>query len=384
MPEPVEAAPPAALTTLSEDEHLFYDSVRQFAADRVAPRVRDMDERQAMDAELVRALFDLGVMGIEVPEAHGGAGATFFHATLAIEALSAVDPSVGVLVDVHNTLVVNALLRWGTPAQQARLLPRLASSAVGAYALSEPEAGSDAFALTTRAERDGDGWVLRGGKTFITNGVTGDAIVVAARTSEDGISLFLVERGDAGLAARRVETVGWRTSQTGELSFDGVPLPRDRLLGEENQGFPHLMAGFAWERLTMALAAVSGAERTLQLGIDYAREREAFGRPVLRFQVWRHRFADLATEIEAARSLTYHALRTVIAGEDATRQAAMAKWFATELSWRVADEALQAHGGYGYMMEYPVQRAWRDSRLGPIGGGTTEIMKEIIGRSYGL
>jgi alkylation response protein AidB-like acyl-CoA dehydrogenase len=181
-----------------------------------------------------------------------------------------------------------------------------------------------------------------------------------------------------------METTGWRTSHTGELVFQDCRVAADGLLGEDGRGFHHLMASLQWERLVMALAAVAGAEQSLELGIAYGRERQAFGRPIAKFQVWRHRFADLATEIEAARSLTYHALRKTAAGEDAARETSMAKWLSTELAWRVADEALQIHGGYGYMMEFPVQRAWRDSRLGPIGGGTTEIMKEIIGRCYGL
>jgi acyl-CoA dehydrogenase len=214
-------------------------------------------------------------------------------------------------------------------------------------------------------------------------------VVVAARTAPDddphrGISLFVVERGTPGFEASRIETVGWRTSHTGDLVFEDCALEGEHLLGEEGAGFIHIMESFQWERLTMALGAVSGAERTLGLGVEYARQREAFGRPVARFQVWRHRFADLSTEIRAARSLTYHALRKVAAGEDAVREVSMAKWLASDLAWRVADEALQVHGGYGYMKEFPVERAWRDARLGPIGGGTTEIMKEVIGRTYGL
>ncbi len=196
--------------------------------------------------------------------------------------------------------------------------------------------------------------------------------------------MFVVERGTPGFVAQRIDTVGWRTSHTGELAFDDCRVQEDALLGDENRGFYHIMENFQWERMVMALAAISGGEATLETAVQYGRERQAFGRPVLKFQVWRHRLADLATEIEAARSLSYHALRKLVAGEEAVREVSMAKWFATELSWKVADEALQIHGGYGYMMEFPVQRAWRDSRLGPIGGGTTEVMKEIIGRSYGL
>ena len=193
----------------------------------------------------------------------------------------------------------------------------------------------------------------------------------------------MVDRDTPGVSSSRLETVGWRTSHTGELAFDAVRVPDAHRLGDVDRGFYAIMANFQWERLVMALAAVSGAERTLQLSIDYAADRQAFGRPVGKFQVWRHRFADLATEIEAARSLTYHALRTMVAGDDATMAVSMAKWYSAELAWKVADEALQVHGGYGYMMEFPVQRAWRDARLGPIGGGTTEVMKDVIARLLG-
>jgi acyl-CoA dehydrogenase len=295
---------------------------------------------------------------------------------------------VAAALGAHKDLGPYYVYRFGTEEQRRRwLVPAVAGTSIGALAVTEPGAGSDVGAVATRAQRAGDQWVLTGAKTFITNGPIADFVVVAARTGEPGhggISLFVVEAGAPGFTARRIDTVGWRTSHTGELAFDGCRVPADALLGEENRGFYHIMENFQWERISMALGAVSGAEATLEMAMRYARERRAFGRPVARFQVWRHRFADLATDVEAARSLTYHALRKVVAGEDAVREVCMAKWYATELAWRVADEALQVHGGYGYVMEFPVQRAWRDARLGPIGGGTTEVMKEVIGRSYGL
>jgi acyl-CoA dehydrogenase len=290
----------------------------------------------------------------------------------------------------HKDLGSYYVYRFGTEEQRQRwLVPSVAGELIGGLAVTEPEAGSDVAGISTRAERDGDGWVLRGEKTFITNGSIADYVVVAARTdpeaqAHDGISLFVVERDTPGFSRSRVETVGWRTSHTGHLTFDDSRLPADALLGEEGHGFRHIMRNFQWERIVMALAAVGAAKRTLDLGRRYGREREAFGRPIGTFQVWRHRFADLATEIEAAQALTYHALRKVVAGEDAVREVSMAKWLTAELDWFVADEALQIHGGYGFMREFPIERVWRDARLGPIGGGTTEIMKEIIGRSYGL
>jgi acyl-CoA dehydrogenase len=222
---------------------------------------------------------------------------------------------------------------------------------------------------------------------FITNGSKADYVVTAVRTGGEGyqgISLLTVEKDTPGFTAIRIPTVGWWTSHTAELHFDDCRVPAENLLGDEGTGFVSIMKNFQWERIVMALAAVAAAQKTLEQAIEYARNREAFGRPVAKFQVWRHRFADLETEIHAARCLTYHALRKIAAGEDALREVSMAKWLACELDWKVADEALQVHGGYGYMMEFPVQRAWRDARLGPIGGGTTEIMKEIVAKTYGL
>jgi acyl-CoA dehydrogenase len=296
---------------------------------------------------------------------------------------------VAAALGAHKDLGPYYVYRFGTDDQRARwLMPAVAGTSIGALAVTEPDAGSDVAAITTRAARSRDGWILTGIKTFITNGPIADFCVVAAKTAPDqghrGISLFVVDAGIPGFTARRIDTVGWRTSHTGELVFDGCEVPAEALLGEENRGFHHIMDNFQWERMVMALAAVAAAERTLEAAMAYAGERRAFGRPIAKFQVWRHRFADMATEIEAARSLTYHALRKMVAGEDAAREVSMAKWYATELDWKVADEALQVHGGYGYIMEFPVQRAWRDARLGPIGGGTTEIMKELIGRSYDL
>ena len=377
---------------LFTDEHRrLREGVREYVERALAPNAEKWEEAGEFP---IREVFPeagaVGLFGAKFEEEYGGSGPDLVADAIVTEELARCGSAgVAASLGAHKDLGSWYLHRFGTEEQRERwLVPAIAGSAITALAVTEPDAGSDVAGIRTRAERDGDDWVLHGSKAFITNGTVADVVVVAARTQpgegHDGISLIAVERDTPGFTSSRIETLGWRTSQTGELAFDAARVPAANLLGEEGKGFLHLMEGFAWERLSMALGAVSGAERTLQLGIDYAKERQAFGRPVARFQVWRHRFADLATEIEAARSLTYHALRTVVAGEDAVREASMAKWLATELSWRVADEALQVHGGYGFMMEYPVQRAWRDSRLGPIGGGTTEIMKEIIGRSYGL
>ncbi|MGH2554480.1 MAG: acyl-CoA dehydrogenase family protein [Actinomycetota bacterium] len=366
-------------------------AIRTFVDRAIRPFVEEWERAGELP---VRELFDrageVGLFGAKYEERYGGTGPDLVADAVITEELARCGSGgVAAALGAHKDLGPYYVYRFGTEDQRGRwLMPAVAGDKIGALAVTEPDAGSDVAAIATRARPSGDGWLLSGVKTFVTNGPIADFCVVAAKTAPDqghrGISLFVVDAGTPGFTARRIDTVGWRTSHTGELVFDGCELPADALLGEENRGFHLIMENFQWERMVMALAAVSAAERTLETAIAYASERQAFGRPIAKFQVWRHRFADMATEIEAARSLTYHALRKLVAGEDATREVSMAKWYATELDWKVADEALQVHGGYGYIMEFPVQRAWRDSRLGPIGGGTTEIMKEVIGRSYGL
>ena len=382
-----ETIPRAGLFTEEHEE--LRRVVRQWVERAIRPHVEDWERARDFPVrDLVRQAGTIGLFGAKYGSAVGGTGPDLVADAVITEELARCGSGgVAAALGAHKDLGPYYVYRFGTEEQRREwLIPSVAGETIGALAVTEPGAGSDVAAIEARAVRGADGgWRLTGTKTFITNGPIADFVVVAAKSDpeagRDGISLFMVRGGSAGFAARRIETVGWRTSHTGELVFDEAPA---ELLGEENRGFHHVMANFQWERLVMALGAVAAAERTLELGIAYGRERHAFGRPIAKFQVWRHRFADLATEIEAARSLSYHALRTMAAGEDATREVSMAKWFATELDWKVADESLQIHGGYGYMMEFPVQRAWRDSRLGPIGGGTTEIMKEIIGRSYGL
>ena len=385
-----DAIPRAGLFGPEHDE--LRSVVRTFVKRAIAPFVEEW-ERQADFP--VRALFrqagEVGLFGAKYAEAFGGTDLGLVADAVITEELARCGSGgVAAALGAQKDLALLCIDRFGTEEQKRRYLaPGIAGALIGALAVTEPDAGSDVAAIRTRADRaDGGGWALSGSKAFITNGPIADFVVVAAKTrpdvSAEGISQFVVEAGTPGFAARRIDTVGWRTSHTGELVFDDCRIPGDALLGTEDGGFAQILSGFVWERLVMALSAVVDAETSLQMGMAYARDRQAFGRPVAKFQVWRHRFADLATEIEAARSLAYHALRCVYAGEEPAREAAMAKWFATELAWRAADEALQVHGGYGYMSEYPIQRAWRDARLGPIGGGTTEIMKEIVGRSYGL
>ena len=373
----------------TEEHEELRKSVRAFVEREIRPYVDEWEEKKDFPRALYERMGELGFLGLKFPEEYGGSGPDYIADAVVVEELAKCG-SGGVAAGIggHKDLGSLYVYRFGNDEQRKRwLVPSIQGQLIGALGVTEPNAGSDVAGITTKAVRDGDHYVISGQKAFITNGSKADYVVTAVRTGGEGyggISLIVVEKDTPGFTTRRMETVGWWTSHTGELFFDECRVPAQNLLGAEGEGFVHIMKNFQWERLIMALGAVASAQQILELGIDYAKDRTAFGRPVSKFQVWRHRFADLQTEIEAARALTYHALRKFIAGEDALREVSMAKWFATELDWKVADEALQVHGGYGYMMEFPVQRAWRDSRLGPIGGGTTEIMKEIIARTYGL
>lgn len=371
------------------EHEAFRASVRGFVEREIAPHVEEWERARDFPRSLYERCGDQGLFGLKYEEEYGGSGPDFLADAIVTEELAA-SGSGGVAAGLgaHKDLGSYYVYRFGNQEQRKRwLVPSVRGESIAALAVTEPDAGSDVASLTTRAVRDGDHYVVDGSKTFITNGSKADYVVTAVRTGgggHGGISLLVIEKDTPGFTSRRLRTVGWWTSHTGELAFDGCRVPAENLIGEEGKGFVHIMQNFQWERLVMALGAVRGAQRTWDLAVSYGKDREAFGRPVAKFQVWRHRLADLETEIAAARALTYHALRKFCAGEDALREVSMAKWFATELAWRVADDALQIHGGYGYMMEFPVQRAWRDSRLGPIGGGTTEIMKEIIAKTYGL
>ena len=387
MPEPVDAAAgiPAPFSTLTEDERLFRDSVRAFAREQVAPLVRTMDEQQALDPGLLRALFDLGVMGIEVPEVHGGAGASFFHSVLAIEELSRVDPAVGLVVDVHNTLVLNALVKRGTPAQQAALLPRLVSTAVGAYALSEPEAGSDAFALTTRAERDGDGYVLRGRKVWITNGREADVFIVFATIDPAagyrGITAFLVERGTPGFTVgRKEEKLGIRASSTCELIVDGCRVGADAVLGEPGRGYKVAIETLNEGRIGIGAQMVGLAQGALDHAVAYVKTRRQFGKAIAEFQGVQFQLARAATDIEASRLLVYNAARLRDAGRPFLREAAMGKLHASETAERVASLAVELHGGNGYTRDYPVEKLYRDAKIGQIYEGTSNMQLQTIAK----
>ena len=371
------------------EHEAFRASVRDFVDRELAPHADEWEAQRDFPREIYERCGELGLFGLKYPEEYGGTGPDIIADAVVNEELTRCGAGgVAAGLGAHKDLGSYYVYRFGNDEQRKRwLVPSIQGKAIGALGVTEPDAGSDVAHLTTRATRDGDEYIVNGSKMFITNGSKADYVVTAVRTGGDGyqgISLLVVERGTPGFTARRIPTVGWWTSHTAELHFDDCRVPAENRLDEEGTGFLSIMKNFQWERIVMALAAVAAAQKTLENAIEYARNREAFGRPVAKFQVWRHRFADLETEIHAARTLTYHALRKMAAGEDALREVSMAKWLACELDWKVADEALQVHGGYGYMMEFPVQRAWRDARLGPIGGGTTEIMKEIIAKTYGL
>jgi alkylation response protein AidB-like acyl-CoA dehydrogenase len=373
------------LTRLSEDETLFRDSVLEFAAREIAPYVRDMDDRAQIPRERLDQLFKLGVMGIEIPDAHGGAGGTFFHSVLAVEALSSVDPSVGVLVDVQNTLVINALLRWGSPAQKSQYLPRLAASTVGAYALSEAGSGSDAFALATRAaESDGD-FILTGRKLWITNANEADLFIVFATVNPEagyrGITAFLIERGTAGFSVgKKEEKLGIRASSTCELLLEGCRVPRANVLGEVGKGYKVAIETLNEGRIGIGAQMIGLAQGALDHAVAYTKERKQFGKAIADFQGVQFQLAQAATELEAARLLVYNAARLRDAGEPFLTSAAMCKLFSSNMAEHITSLAVQLFGGYGYVKDYPVEKLYRDAKIGQIYEGTSNLQLQTIAK----
>ena len=374
-----------ALTTLTDDERLFRDSVYEFADREVRPLVRRMDDEAKMPRDLIDRLFTLGVMGIEVPDAQGGAGGTFFHSALAVEALSRVDPSVGVLVDVQNTLVVNALLRWGSEAQQREYLPRLSQETVGAYALSEAGSGSDAFALSTRAVPSGDGFVLDGRKLWITNANEADLFVVFANVNPHaghrGITAFLVERGAAGFTiGKKEDKLGIRASSTCELIFEGCAVARDRVLGEVGKGYKVAIETLNEGRIGIGAQMIGLAQGALDHAIRYTKERKQFGSAIASFQGVQFQLARAATEVEAARLLVYNAARLRDADQPFLQEAAMCKLFSSEVAERVASLAVNLLGGNGFVKDYPVEKLFRDAKIGQIYEGTSNLQLQTIAK----
>ena len=374
-----------ALTALSEDETLFRDSVYEFADREIRPLVREMDEHAKIPRQLIDKLFDLGVMGIEIPDAFGGGDATFFHAVLAVEALSRVDPSLGVLVDVQNTLVINALLRWGTDDQKRAWLPKLASNMIGAYALSEAGSGSDAFGMATRAtERDGD-WLLSGRKLWITNGNEAELFIVFANANPDagyrGITAFLVNRGCAGFSVgKKEDKLGIRASSTCELLFDDCRVPRANVLGEVGKGYKVAIETLNEGRIGIGAQMIGLAQGALDHAIVYTKERKQFGKAVAEFQAVRHQIARAATDVAAARLLTYNAARLRDAGQPFLTEAAMCKIFSSEVAERVTSLAVNLFGGNGFVKEYPVEKLYRDAKIGQIYEGTSNLQLDTIAK----
>ncbi len=374
-----------ALTSLTEQELMFQEAVRDFATSEIAPKVSEMDEAQRMDEGLVEQLFELGLMGIEIPEEHGGTGADFFTSVLVVEELSKVDPSVGVLVDVQNTLVINAVLRWANDDQKARYFPRLASDTVGAYALSEAGSGSDAFALSCRATQDGDDWVLNGQKLWITNGNEAGLFIVFATVDADagykGITAFLVEKDfDGFTVGKKEDKLGIRASSTCELVLEDVRVPAENVLGEVGKGYKVAIETLNEGRIGIGAQMIGLAQGALDHTVRYVQEREQFGRSIGSFQGVQFQLAEMATEIEAARLLVYNAARLKDAGQPFLTQAAMAKLMSSEVAQRVSSRCIDLFGGYGFTREYPVEKLYRDAKIGTIYEGTSNMQKQTIAK----
>jgi alkylation response protein AidB-like acyl-CoA dehydrogenase len=376
---------PLALTQLSEDELLFRDTVRRFATEQIAPLVRGMDETQRMDAPLIRKLFDMGLMGIEVPEEYGGAAGSFFDAILAVEELSAVDPSVGVVVDVQNTLCINALIRWASEEQKQRFLPQLATKMIGAYALSEAGSGSDAFALETKAVQRGDSYVLNGQKLWITNALEADLFIVFATLDPaagyKGITAFLVEKGTVGFTlGKKEDKLGIRASSTCELIFRNCVVPATQLLGESGKGYKIAIETLNEGRIGIAAQMVGLATGAWGHAARWAKQRKQFGKSLVEFQAMQFQLAEMATEIEAARLLVYNAARLKDAGAEFLKEAAMAKYFASQVAERVASLAVEVYGGSGFVKDFPVEKLYRDAKIGKIYEGTSFMQLATIAK----
>jgi acyl-CoA dehydrogenase len=361
------------------------------------PHADEWEDAKYFPDDVFKQVAAQGYLGLKFEEEYGGSCAGgpdnasdgYLADSILLEELPACG-SGGVAAGLwaHAGIALTPIWKFGTPEQKAKYLaPGITGDKIAALAITEPGAGSDVAGIQTRAEKVEGGYVLNGSKVFITNGIRAHTIVTAAKTTQDGghkgMSFFIVERGD-GVTSSPLEKLGWHASDTAEISYEDVFVPEENLLGTENEGFYMIMANFQWERLMMALGAVGAMKLVYQQTIDYAHERNAFGRPISNFQVIRHKFADMATQIEAARSITYNALRLFIEGKQPLSEVTMAKLFTQSLLVRICDECLQIHGGWGYMKEYKIERALRDARLGPIGGGTDEIMKEILGKSLGI
>jgi alkylation response protein AidB-like acyl-CoA dehydrogenase len=378
-----ESYPP--LTALNEEESMLRDTVRQFAQQEIAPRVRAMDEAQKLDPEILRQLFELGLMAIEAPLEFGGAGASFFSAVLAVEEISKVDPAVAVIVDVQNTLAVNALVRWATPEQRSLWLPRMAQQTVCAYALSEAGSGSDAFSLATQARKDGDSYVLSGRKLWISNAIEADLFLVFVtidpQAGYKGITAFMVERGTEGFTVgHKEDKMGIRASSTCELLFDDCRVPAANVVGEIGKGYKIAIETLNEGRIGIAAQMLGLAEGAWAFAVKYAKERKQFGKAIAEFQAVQFGLAEIATQIEAARMLVYNAARMKSAGIPFVKEAAMAKLYASRVAEEAASKAVEIYGGYGFVKDYPVEKFYRDAKIGSIYEGTSNMQLATIAK----
>ena len=366
------------LTTLSEDEELFRASVREFAEGEIRPRVESMEHASKLDPEIVKQCFELGLMAIESPEEYGGAGSTIFNAIVAIEELARVDASVSVFVDVHNTLVTNALMRWATDEQKKKYLPQMAQLRVGAYALSEAGSGSDAFALKTRAVDNGDHYDLNGQKLWITNGNEAEIFIVFATVDPEagykGITAFIVEKQFEGFSVgKKEDKLGIRASSTTELILDTCKVPKENVLGDVGKGYKVSIETLNEGRIGIGAQMLGIAQGAYEAALRYTQEREQFGQKISDFQAVQFQLAEMAVEIEATRLLVYNAARLKDAGKSFLKEAAIAKLYSSRCAERVASKAIELFGGYGYVKDYPVEKFWRDSKIGAIYEGTSNM-----------
>jgi alkylation response protein AidB-like acyl-CoA dehydrogenase len=374
-----------ALTRLAEDEVIFRDSVYEFADREIRPLAREMDEHAKFSPELIKKMFELGVMSVEVPESYGGAGGTFFHSVLAVESLSRVDPSIGVLVDVQNTLVVNAVMRWGTDDIKRKYLPRFATNMIGAYCLSEAGSGSDAFALATRATEKGDGYAITGRKLWITNGNEADMFIVFANVHPEagyrGITAFIVDRGTPGFTVgKKEDKLGIRASSTCELLFEDCVVPKSQILGEVGKGYKVAIETLNEGRIGIGAQMLGLAQGALDHAIGYVKERKQFGKAIADFQGVQFQIARMATDVEATRLLVYNSARLRDAGLPFLTEAAMCKVYSSEVAERVASMAINLFGGNGFVKDYPVEKLYRDAKIGQIYEGTTNMQLMTIAK----
>jgi alkylation response protein AidB-like acyl-CoA dehydrogenase len=375
----------AGLTVLSEEEEQFRAAVREFAEGEVRPKVEEMEKASKLDADIIKHCFELGLMAIESPEEYGGAGSTIFNAILAIEELARVDASVSVFVDVHNTLVTNAFMRWANDDQKKKYLTQMASGKVGAYALSEASSGSDAFALKTRATDAGDHYVLNGQKLWITNGNEAEIFLVFANIDPEagyrGITAFIVEKGFDGFSVgKKEDKLGIRASSTTELIFDNCKVPKENVLGEVGKGYKVSIETLNEGRIGIAAQMLGIAQGAYEAALKYTAEREQFGSSLNSFQAVQFQLAEMAVEIEATRLLVYNAARLKDAGKPFLKEAAIAKLYSSRCAEKVSSKAIELYGGYGYVKDYPVEKFWRDSKIGSIYEGTSNMQLQTIAK----